>query len=220
MDRMRNALRVGQYARDTELVYVDWAKRFILYHRKRHPQEMGALEVEQFLTHLAVDRKVSASTQKQALCAVVFLYQTVLGMELGQLMPVRGRHGDRIPVVMSRREVPMLLQLVEGGEGMYRLMCDLMYGSGLRVRECCRTRIKDVDSDRLQFVVRNGKGDHDRVTVLPKRLVASLREQIERVGRLHRENLERGCGAVFLPLALRRKYPNAERELGWQYAQP
>jgi integron integrase len=220
LDRMRNALRVGQYALDTEKAYVDWARQFILFHGKRHPQEMGALEVEQFLTHLAVKRHVSPSTQKQALCALVFLYETVLGMELGQLMPVRGRHGDRIPVVMSRAEVPLVLQRVEGAGGMYRLMCDLIYGSGLRVRECCRVRVKDLDFDRRQLVVRNGKGDHDRVTVLPTRLVEPLRQQVERVARLHDEDLAEGYGAVWLPPALRRKYPNAERELGWQFVFP
>jgi len=220
LDRMRNAMRVGQYALDTEKAYVDWARRYILFHQKRHPQEMGAMEVEQFLTHLAVERQVSPSTQKQALCALVFLYETVLGLELGQVMPVRGRHGQRIPVVMSRSEVPTVLDCVRGADGLYRLACEVMYGSGTRVRETCRTRIKDVDLDRLQLVVRDGKGNRDRVTVLPQRLVEPLRRQIDQVRQLHEDDLARGFGAVWLPPALRRKYPNAERELGWQYLFP
>jgi len=173
LDRMRNAMRVGQYALDTEKAYVDWARRYILFHQKRHPQEMGAMEVEQFLTHLAVQRQVSPSTRKQALCALVFLHETVLGMELGQVMPVRGRHGLKIPVGMSRNEVSIVLDCVRGANGLYRLACEVMYGSGTRVRETCRTRVKDVDSDRLQLVVRDGKGNRDRVTVLPQRLDAS-----------------------------------------------
>ena len=150
---------------------------------------MGALEVEQFLTHLAVKRKVAKDTQRQALNALVFLYRTVLGRELGKVMPVRGRHGKRLPVVLTRKEVPGVLQRVEGGGGMHKLMAELMYGSGLRVKECCRLRVKDVDLERLQLAVRGGKGDQDRVTVLPRRLVDRLREQIERVRRLHEDDL-------------------------------
>jgi len=220
LDRVRNALRVGQYALETEKTYVDWIKQYVLFHGTRNPEEMGALEVEQFLTHLAVKRKVAKDTQRQALNALVFLYRTVLGRELGKVMPVRGRHGKRLPVVLTRKEVPGVLQRVAGGGGMHKLMAELMYGSGLRVKECCRLRVKDVDLDRLQLAVRGGKGDQDRVTVLPRRLVDRLREQIERVRRLHEEDLALGFGRVWLPTALRRKYPNAERELGWQYLFP
>jgi integron integrase len=195
-------------------------KRFVKFYRGRQPEQMGAREVERFLTHLASDRKVAAGTQRQALSALVFLYESVLGMELGKIMPVRGRHGLRIPVVMSSAEVTALLPLVTGGDGMFRLMCESMYGSGLRVKECARCRVKDVDLERHQVVVRNGKGDADRVTVLAKRLVKPLRDQGERVRRLHERDLKRGLGAVWIPPALRRKYPNAERELGWQYLFP
>jgi integron integrase len=220
LDRVRNAMRVGQYALDTERAYVQWVKKYIFFHGVRHPQEMGALEVEQFLTHLAAERHVSAKTQKQALCALVFLYETVLGMELGRVMPVRGRHGMRLPVVMSPKEVSVVLIEIVGADGVFRLMCEVMYGSGLRIRECCRMRVHDVDLERLQLALRNGKGDHDRVTCLPRRLVEPLRRQIDRVRRWHERDLERGFGAVWLPRALRRKYPNAERELGWQYLFP
>jgi integron integrase len=217
LDRVRNALRVGQYALETEKTYVDWIKKYIHFHGKKHPEEMGALEVEQFLTHLAVERKVAKDTQRQALNALVFLYRTVLDRELGKVMPIRGRHGKRLPVVLTRREVPAVLQRVQGGGGMYKLMAELLYGSGLRIKECCRLRVKDVDLERLQLAVRNGKGDQDRATVLPRRLVDRLREQVERVRRLHEDDLALGSGRVWLPPALRRKYPNAERELGWQY---
>ena len=205
LDRVRNALRVGQYALETEKTYVDWIKQYVLFHGTRNPEEMGALEVEQFLTHLAVKRKVAKDTQRQALNALVFLYRTVLGRELGKVMPVRGRHGKRLPVVLTRKEVPGVLQRVEGACGMHKLMAELMYGSGVRVKECCRTRVKDVDLERLQLGVRGGKGDQDRVTVLPRGLVDRLREQIERVRRLHEDDLAIGCGRVWLPPALRRR---------------
>jgi integron integrase len=220
LDRVRNGVRVAQYAFNTENAYADWVKRFVEFHDGRQPEEMGAPEVERFLTHLASDRKVAAGTQKQALSALKFFYESVLGTELGKVMPICGRHGRRIPIVMSSAEVTALLPLVTGGDGIFRLMCEFMYGSGLRVKECARCRLKDVDLERYQVVVRNAKGDCDRVTVLAKRLVKPLRDQIERVRRLHERDLKRGFGAVWLPLALRRKYPNAERELGWQYLFP
>jgi integron integrase len=135
-------------------------------------------------------------------------------------MPVRGRHGRRVPVVMTRREVPLVLNRVEGGGGSFRLMSEVMYGAGLRIRECCRLRVKDVDLERRQLVVRSGKGDQDRVTVLPERLVEPLRRQIARARRLHEADLAAGYGCVWLPPALGRKYPNAEREFGWQYLFP
>jgi len=205
LDRVRNAVRVAQYALDTEKIYVNWARRYMEFHAGRRAEDMGAKEVEQFLTHLAVDRQVAAKSQRQALNALVFLYETVLGVELGRLMPVRGRHGARVPVVMTRREVPVVLERVEGARGLFRLMCEVMYGSGLRIRECCRVRVKDVELERRQLAVRNGKGDHDRMTVLPDRLVEPLRKQIERVRRVHEQDLARGFGRVWLPLALRRQ---------------
>jgi len=219
-DRVRNALRVGQYALETEKTYLAWIEKYILFHGQRPPEEMGALEVEQFLTHLAVNQKVAKDTQRQALNALVFLYRTVLGQKLGKIMAVRGRHGKRLPVVLTRKEVPGVLQRIEGANGVHRLMAEVMYGSGLRIKECCRQRVKDVDLERLQIAVRNGKGDQDRATVLPRRLVDRLRAQVDRVRRLHEDDLARGLGRVWLPTALRRKYPNAERELGWQYLFP
>jgi integrase len=197
MTRVRNALRVGQYALDTEKAYVDWILKYIRFHKLRHPQQMGAREVEQFLTYLAVERQVSAKTQKQALCALVFLYQTVLGLELGRVMSVRGRHGRRMPVVMTRREVPLVLQEIMGMDGMFRLMSELMYGSGARRKETCRLRIKDVDLERRQLQICDGKGDQGRVTVLPDRLLEPLARQIARVRRLHEQDLAAGHGRVW-----------------------
>ena len=266
LDLARETLQASGVDEDSAARYVSWMREFILFHGKRHPQEMGLPEVDAYLrrdafngprgperrieaeralellyqdvlhrrwprrkntrrnrnqsSKRAVQRKVSVSTQKQALCAMVFLHETVLGLKLGQIMAVRGRHGQRIPVVMSHTEVLNILDSIHGADGLYRLACEVMYGSGTRVRETCRIRIKDVDIERVQLVVRNGKGDHDRVTVLPKRLVDSLRRQIERVRRLHEEDLAQGVGAVYLPTALDRKYPNAARELGWQYLLP
>jgi integrase len=220
LDRVRNALACGSIrpGDGEDLRGLDQAIHPLP--RMRHPEEMGALEVEQFLTHLAVERKVAKDTQRQALNALVFLYRTVLDRELGKIMPIRGRHGKRLPVVLTRREVPGVLQRVQGGGGMYKLMAELLYGSGLRIKECCRLRVKDVDLERLQLAVRSGKGDQDRATVLPRRLVDRLREQVERVRRLHEDDLALGFGRAWLPPALRRKYPNAERELGWQYLFP
>jgi integron integrase len=220
MTRVQNALRVGQYGLETEKTYADWILKYIRFHELRHPEEMGAKEVEQFLTYLAVERQVSAKTQKQALCALVFLYQTVLGRKLGRVMPVRGRHGRRLPVVMTRREVPLVLREIVGMDGMFRLMSEVMYGSGPRRKEACRMRVKDVDLERRQLQICDGKGDQGRVTVLPERLVEPLRRQMERVRRLHEQDLAAGHGRVWLPPALRRKYPNAELELGWQYLFP
>lgn len=220
LDRVRNALRVGQYALETEKAYLAWIEKYILFHGKRPPEEMGALEVERFLTHLAVKQKVAKDTQRQALNALVFLYRTVLGQKLGKIMAVRGRHGKRLPVVLARKEVPGVLQRIGGANGVHRLMSEVLYGSGLRIKECCRLRVKDVDLERLQIAVRNCKGDQDRVTVLPRRLVDRLRAQIDCVRRLHEDDLALGLGRVWLPTALRRKYPNAERELGWQYIFP
>lgn len=217
LERAWDALMAAGLAEAVARQYVSWMREYVLFHGTWHPEEMGALEVEQFLTYLAVKRKVAKDTQRQALNALVFLYRTVLGRELGKVMPVRGRHGKRLPVVLTRKEVPSVLQRVAEGGGMHKLMAELMYGSGLRVKECCRLRVKDVDLERLQLAVRGGKGDQDRVTVLPRRLVDRLREQIERVRRLHEDDLALGFGRVWLPPALRRKYPNAELELGWQY---
>jgi integron integrase len=218
LDRVRDRVRVLHYSIRTEDAYTQWIKRFILFHGKRHPQEMGTPEVETFLTHLAVDRDVAASTQNQALSAILFLYREVLGRpldELGRIAPAR--RPERLPTVLTRDEVRSVLDQLDGTAW---LMASLLYGSGLRLMECLRLRIKDVDFGQRHIVVRDGKGQKDRVTLLPLALEDPLRRQIDRVRLLHQRDLSDGYGRVYLPHALSRKYPDADRQLGWQYVFP
>jgi integron integrase len=198
------------YSIRTEQAYLDWIKRFILFHGKRHPENLGSAEVEQFLTHLAVERKVAASTQNQALNAIVFLYTEVLGRELGWLDNVeRAKRPRRLPVVLTATEVRALLVRLEG---YHWLMASLLYGAGLRLMECVRLRVKDIDFEYAQITVRDGKGDKDRVTMLPESLVTLLKTHLEKVKALHEQDLREGFGEVYLPLAPARKYPRAGRE--------
>ena len=218
LDQVRGKIRLKHYSIRTEQAYVDWIKRFILHFDKRHPSELGAVEVEAFLTHLAVEGKVAASTQNQAKSALLFLYREVLGTELPWLDNVeRAKAPKRLPVVLTRAEVQALLTRLSGT---HWLMASLLYGSGLRLMECLRLRVKDVEFARKEILVRDGKGFKDRVTTLPAALVAPLREHLERVRELHRQDLAAGYGAVFLPYALERKYPGAARDWGWQYVFP
>jgi integron integrase len=217
LDQLAQALRVRHYSRRTEDCYVEWARRFILFHQKRHPATMGAAEVSEFLTHLAVQGQVAASTQRQALCALVFLYGQLLERDLGRLDHLRATRPARLPVVLSRDEVRRLLECVEGADGLFRLMAELLYGSGLRLMECCRLRVKDVDLERNQILVRGGKGDKDRVTLLPRKLRPALAEQVRRRRAVHERDLAHGVQWVDLPGALARKYPAACRDLAWQF---
>jgi integron integrase len=217
LDRVRTRLRIGHYSIRTEEAYVGWIRRYILFHGKRHPAEMGTAEVEAFLTSLAVEGRVAASTQNQAMAALLFLYTHVLEIPLGSIDALRAKRPKRLPVVLSRDEVRAVLGRMEG---VYRLMAELMYGSGLRLLECCRLRVKDVDFDRRQIVVREGKGDKDRVVPLPGSVVERLQGRIEVVRHQHRDDLAGGLGRVWLPTALAEKFPKADRELGWQYLFP
>jgi len=218
LDRVRDAIRQRHYSYRTEQAYVDWIRRFILFHGKRHPDEMAAPEVTAFLTHLARDRQVSASTQNQALCALLFLYGQVLGRKLPWMDDmVRAKRPVRVPVVLTREEVRALLAVLEGTKW---LMASLLYGAGLRLRECLKLRVKDVDFGYRQLVVRDGKGGKDRVTMLPSGLVEPLRGHLARVRRLHERDLQEGYGEVEMPYALERKYPRAGREWSWQYVFP
>lgn len=217
LDRVRYALRVKHYAYRTEQAYVYWIRRFILYHGKRHPKEMGGPEIEAFLTHLAVDGHVSTSTQTQALCAILFLYKRVLRIDLPQLSAVRAKRPNRLPVVLSREKVRRVLNAIEGSHGAYRLMASLMYGSGLRLMESCRLRVKDVDFDRKQLIIREAKGGKDRAVPLAAAACDPLRRQIAWRAELHECDLNRGQGRVDLPNALERKWPGAAYELGWQF---
>jgi integron integrase len=218
LDRLRHAIRLRHYSIRTEEAYVNWARRFIVFHNKRHPDDMGPAEVGAFLTHLAVDGKVAASTQNQALNAIVFLYRDVLRRELGSVQEVvRAKRPPKLPVVLTVSEVKQVLEQLDGTT---RLMAGLLYGSGLRLMECLRLRVKDVDFTYRQITVRDGKGAKDRVTMLPESLMAPLQAHLARVEALHQADLAAGRGDVYLPFALARKYPNASREWGWQYVFP
>jgi integron integrase len=216
--QVRVRIRFKHYSLRTEQAYVDWIKRFIRFHGNRHPSELSTRDVEQFLTHLASDLNVAASTQNQAQSALLFLYREVLALELPRLDGVvRAKTASRLPTVLTRSEVARLLDAFGIA---HRLVAELLYGTGMRIMEAVRLRVKDVDLERREILVRDGKGAKDRVTVLPDRLVGPLRRQLRETERLHALDLQDGCGAVWLPFALERKYPNACRDWGWQYVFP
>ena len=218
LDRVRDKIRVRHYSIRTEQAYVDWIKRFIRFHGKQHPLELGAPEVEAFLTYLAVDGNVAAATQNQAKSALLFMYRVVLGVELpwlGEIVPAKTP--TRLPVVLTREEVSSILASLSGT---HWLIGCLLYGTGLRIMEGVRLRIKDIDFSRHDVVVRDGKGAKDRMTMLPHRIERSLRRHLLNVRALHDRDLADGYGAVWLPNALARKYPSAAREWAWQYVFP
>ena len=218
LEQVRGRIRFKHYSIRTEQAYLDWIKRFIRHFGKRHPRDMGAIEVQQFLTHLAVAGRVSASTQNQAKSALLFLYREVLGLELPWLDDVEAAKAPkRLPVVLTGVEVMATLARLDGTNS---LIARLLYGTGLRIMECLRLRVKDVVFERGEILVRDGKGAKDRVTMLPASLMPALREQLERARELHRQDLAAGHGEVYLPFALDRKYPQAGREWMWQYVFP
>lgn len=218
LDVVRDRIRVKHYSIRTETQYVQWIRRFILFHGKKHPRDMGAPEVEAFLTHLAVEGNVAAATQNQALSALLFLYRDVLGVELPWLDNVtRAKRPQRLPVVLTRDEVHAVLDRMEGG---YGLMARLLYGTGMRLMECVRLRVKDVDFARAEILIRDGKGAKDRVTMLPQALVPALESHLQRRRALFDDDLRAGKASVYLPHALAQKYPNAPTEWGWQYVFP
>jgi len=218
LDRLRAEIRVRHYSLRTEQAYVDWARRFILFHNKRHPKEMGAAELRDFLSHLAVDRNVSASTQNQAKSALLFLYREVLKIELPWLDEViSAKTAKRLPVVLTQVETRDLLNAMSGTMG---LAAALLYGTGMRLMEGLRLRVKDVEFARREIIVREGKGNKDRVTVLPENLILPLKAHLEKVKALHESDLAAGFGEVFLPDALAVKYPNAAKAWGWQFVFP
>lgn len=218
LERLRIHLRTRHYSLRTEEAYLNWVRRFILYHNKRHPQDMGALEVEAFLSHLAVDRQVSASTQNQAKAAILYLYKQVLGIDLPWLDEVvQAKRGQRLPVVLTPSEVRELMLHVEGVAG---LIAQLLYGTGMRLMEGLRLRVKDVEFARREIVVREGKGNKDRITVLPENLLAPLKAQLDKARTLHEKDLAAGLGRVYLPHALAVKYPDADKSWAWQWVFP
>ena len=218
MEMVREAIRTRHDSPRTEKAYARWIKRFILFHGKRHPAEMGEPEVSRFLTYLAVERRVSASTQNQALSAILFLYRAVLGMDIGWCDGIiRAKRGVHLPVVLTRGEVRAVLGYLHGTPW---LVASLLYGAGLRLMECLRLRVKDVDLRRNEITVRDGKGRKDRVTMLPRRMKKPLIEHLGRVRAMHRRDLKQGAGSVRLPDAIGRKYPRAAWEWGWQWVFP
>lgn len=218
LERAHQVLRARHYSRRTEQAYLAWITRFGAFHGGRAPEEMGEKEVNQFLTHLAVQGRVSASTQNQALAALLFLYRSALRRPLGEIEGVvRARRPRRLPVVLTRQEVGTVLDTLEG---IPRLVCSLLYGSGLRLLECVRLRVKDIDFHRHEITVRDGKGSKDRVTMLPAVVTTQLRAHLEWVHRKHARDLARGLGRAPLPNALTRKYPGADRQWAWQWVFP
>ena len=218
LERMRIHLRTRHYSIRTEEAYIDWVRRFILFHGKRHPGDMGAAEVEAFLSHLAVERHVSASTQNQAKAALLYLYKQVLEIALPWLNEVvQAKRPKRLPVVLTPTEVRELLLHMDGTTG---LIAQLLYGTGMRLLEALRLRVKDVEFARREIVVREGKGNKDRVTVLPENLMAPLQAQLQKARVLHEKDLAAGLGRVYLPHALAAKYPQADQSWAWQWVFP
>ena len=218
LDQVRDTIRRKNYAYRTEQAYSSWIRRFILFHEKCHPQEMGAVEIEAFLTHLAVEREVSPSTQNQALAALQFLYNEVLHLPLDQdILPVPAKRTKHLPVVLSKSETQAVLRELHG---VYLIITQLLYGSGLRVTECLTLRIHDLDFERNEITVRSGKGAKDRRTMLPDSISSALSNHLKRVRQTFQQDHKDGYGSVYLPRALSRKYPHAAREWIWQYVFP
>ncbi|MCE9646739.1 MAG: integron integrase [Chloroflexi bacterium] len=219
LDIFRDALRVKHYSPRTEDTYIDWAREYILFHNKRHPSEMGVPEINQFLAHLASERRVSASTQNQAMSAILFLYRHVLQIQLDEsaLAEFRPHRSKVVPTVLSKDEVRrVILHLA----GVHKIIAQVMYGGGLRVMETLRLRVKDIDFDNHQIIVRDGKGGDDRVTILPDSLIAPLKLHLGQVKLTHETDLQKGFGSVYLPQALDQKYTAANAEWIWQYVFP
>ena len=217
LDQVRTAIRLRRMSYRTEQTYTNWIKRFIIFHHKRHPREMGAPEIQEFLAYLVNERNVAASTQNQALHSILFLYREVLQLELPPVGLSRAKKEPRLPVVLTRAEVQAVLAKLSGPRW---LMAGLLYGAGLRLSECLRLRVKDIDFGQNLIVVREGKGDKDRITMLPQNLKEPLRQHLVKVRQTHETDLQEGYGMVQLPDALARKYPQAATEWKWQYVFP
>ena len=219
LDQLRDAIRIKQYSPRTEKTYLHWVREYILFHNKRHPKEMGVAEINQFITHLVVERKASASTQNQAISAIHFLYRYILNIDLDQsaLGFIRPKKGKRVPTVLSKDEARVIIANMSQP---YKLMAQIMYGSGLRLMECLRLRVKDIDFDNHRILVFDGKGGDDRVTMLPDSIIAPLRQHLEHVNAIHKKDLANGFGSVYMPYGLDKKYPSAHKQWIWQYIFP
>lgn len=218
LDQVRNVMRVNHYSKKTEEAYISWIKRFILFHNKRHPIDMGAEEIKSFINNLVTNYHVSSATQNQALQGILFLYKNILNKDVGWIENIK--HSTRVkhlPVVLSKREVARVFDNLEGTN---KLIVSLLYGSGLRLSEALKLRIKDIDFDYKQILVRDGKGEKDRHTILPDSVISELKKHLNKVYLKHKDELKNGKGETILPYALKKKYPNAGKEFGWQYAFP
>ncbi|WP_297841354.1 integron integrase [Ignavibacterium sp.] len=218
LDQVRNVMRVNHYSKKTEEAYINWIKRFILFHNKRHPIDMGAEEIKSFINNLVTNYHVSSATQNQALQGILFLYKNILNKDVGWIENIK--HSTRVkhlPVVLSKREVARVFDNLEGTN---KLIVSLLYGSGLRLSEALKLRIKDIDFDYKQILVRDGKGEKDRHTILPDSVISELKKHLNKVYLKHKDDLKNGKGETILPYALKKKYPNAGKEFGWQYAFP
>jgi len=217
LDEVRFAIRAKHYSLRTEEAYVNWIKRFIFFHGKQHPLELGEKQINQFLTYLAVDQHVAASTQNQALCALIFLYKNVIKKEIGELDITWAKKPKRLPTVFTQKEVKSVLEQLSGDKW---IMANLLYGSGLRLMECLRLRTKDIEFPSQKITVRSGKGDKDRITMLPEIVIAALQKHLQEIKKQHEKDMINGFGTVYLPYALEKKYTNANREWIWQYVFP
>ena len=219
LDQLRDQIRLKQYSPRTEKTYINWVREFILFHEKRHPKDMGVPEINRFITHLVVDRQASASTQNQALSAILFLYRNLLRIELDEteINFIRPKKGKRVPTVLSKDEAHAIIANLTGP---YKLMVQIMYGGGLRLMECLRLRVKDIDFENHQILVYDGKGGDDRVTMLPDSIIAPLREHLKRVQAIHQKDISAGYGSVYIPFGLGKKYTAAHKQWIWQYIFP
>ena len=218
LDQLRHLIRIKHYSYRTEQAYTQWVRRYILFHDKRHPKDMGGKEIREYLNYLAITRKVSASTQNQALCSIIFLYKELLKIEIGEIESiVWAKRPKRLPVVFSKNEMKAILNEMSG---IYKIMATLLYGAGLRLRECMLLRVKDIDFDYCQIIIHSGKGEKDRVTMLPKSIIEPLKKHIEKVIDIHIKDIHDGYDSVFMPYALEQKYPNAGKEIGWHFLFP
>ncbi|MFZ5819733.1 MAG: integron integrase [Chloroflexota bacterium] len=218
LEQVSDAIRIKHYSTRTEQTYKDWIRRYILFHNKRHPNDMGSQEIQAFIAHLATQRHLAASSQNQALSAILFLYRHVLQKDID--LPsdlIRAEKSKTLPTVLTHQEA---LAVLDRMTGLPQLMAKLLYGGGLRLMECIRLRVKDIDFGNHTLIVRDGKGEDDRATILPDSIIPALQEQIKTVALIHEQDLRKGCGEVYLPYALARKYPNAAKELAWQYLFP
>lgn len=217
LGHIKTVIRTHHYSKRTEEAYIKWIKEYLNFHKNKNPNILGSAEISSYINYLAIRRNVSASTQNLALCSIIFLYKQVLKKEINEIDLIRAKKPKKLPVVFTRKEIKEILDQIKG---INWIMVNLLYGAGLRLMECVRLRVKDIEFEYKQVIVRDGKGKKDRITILPGILIEKLEEHISRVEKLHKKDLQNGFGSVYLPYALDKKYPNAGKEPGWQYLFP